>query len=243
MNPFDAKLILLADANASGRALLSRVLSMGGHQLRPATTIGELDAWVAQGLGHGVVLDFTLLNAFSSAVLSRWQAQRANMPVIIINAPSLLVAQAEVTARPMGSVVLVAQPFDGERLLAALAKALAHGSAPADGAVIDFNWLLAPSAQVLELKPIMEPGSSSIEQTIDGILAQYFSMLSGTLPTPGLYDRLLAQLERPLICHTLRATHGNQIRAAEVLGINRNTLRKKMRLLNITSKSGWVNAA
>jgi two-component system, NtrC family, nitrogen regulation response regulator GlnG len=43
-----------------------------------------------------------------------------------------------------------------------------------------------------------------------------------------LYDRLLAEVERPLIAHTLQATRGNQIRAAAVLGINRNTLRKKL---------------
>ena len=52
------------------------------------------------------------------------------------------------------------------------------------------------------------------------------------LPAPGLFDRL-REIERPLIMLTLEATRGNQIRAAEVLGLNRNTLRKKIRDLNI----------
>jgi two-component system, NtrC family, nitrogen regulation response regulator GlnG len=48
-----------------------------------------------------------------------------------------------------------------------------------------------------------------------------------------LFDRILREVERPLIALTLEATRGNQIRAAEVLGLNRNTLRKKIRELSI----------
>jgi two-component system nitrogen regulation response regulator GlnG len=48
-----------------------------------------------------------------------------------------------------------------------------------------------------------------------------------------LFDRVIREVERPLITLTLEATRGNQIRAAEVLGLNRNTLRKKIRELSI----------
>ena len=54
------------------------------------------------------------------------------------------------------------------------------------------------------------------------------------LPAPGLYHRTLEEVERPLLTAALAATHGNQIRAAEVLGLNRNTLRKKIRDLELT---------
>lgn len=64
-------------------------------------------------------------------------------------------------------------------------------------------------------------------------LASEFAAADQGLPAPGLYDRVLAEIEHPLIQETLRATGGNQIRAAAVLGINRNTLRKKMRSLGI----------
>jgi two-component system nitrogen regulation response regulator GlnG len=53
------------------------------------------------------------------------------------------------------------------------------------------------------------------------------------LPAAGLYERLLCEIERPLIVQALQATRGNQIRAAAVLGINRNTLRKKIQTLSI----------
>lgn len=77
---------------------------------------------------------------------------------------------------------------------------------------------------------------TSIEQFLETQLRRYFAAHEGDLPAPGLYDRLLACLEKPLIIETLRATGGNQIKAAEILGLNRNTLRKKMRDLGIDAK-------
>jgi two-component system, NtrC family, nitrogen regulation response regulator GlnG len=60
-------------------------------------------------------------------------------------------------------------------------------------------------------------------------LTNYFASFGGTLPPPGLYERLLAEIEPPLLRACLAATHGNQLRAADLLGINRNTLRSKLR--------------
>tara|TARA_X000000950_G_scaffold72193_1_gene89621 strand:+ start:2854 stop:4299 length:1446 start_codon:yes stop_codon:yes gene_type:complete len=64
-------------------------------------------------------------------------------------------------------------------------------------------------------------------------LSNYFSSHGQGLPPNGLYDRVLREVERPLIELSLEATRGNQIRTAELLGINRNTLRKKIRELGI----------
>ena len=72
-----------------------------------------------------------------------------------------------------------------------------------------------------------------LSKTVEQRLATYFSAHAGGLPAAGLYQRVLREVERPLITLTLQATKGNQIRAAEVLGLNRNTLRKKIRELNI----------
>ena len=57
--------------------------------------------------------------------------------------------------------------------------------------------------------------------------------LATSLPPPGLYHRILREVEPPLIAAALAATRGNQIKAAELLGLNRNTLRKKIRELDI----------
>jgi two-component system nitrogen regulation response regulator GlnG len=69
----------------------------------------------------------------------------------------------------------------------------------------------------------------AVERHIKG----YFAAHTGGLPAAGLYDRVLREIERPLIVLTLGATRGNQIRAAHLLGLNRNTLRKKIRELDI----------
>ncbi|MDD9899658.1 MAG: nitrogen regulation protein NR(I) [Alphaproteobacteria bacterium] len=53
------------------------------------------------------------------------------------------------------------------------------------------------------------------------------------MPEPGLYSRVLYEVERPLIQHVLSLTNGNQIKAAEILGLNRNTLRSKIRDMDI----------
>ena len=64
-------------------------------------------------------------------------------------------------------------------------------------------------------------------------LRSYFSAHEGGLPAPGLYHRVLKEIEKPLILQSLSATNGNQIKAAKLLGLNRNTLRKKIRELDI----------
>ncbi|VAW17574.1 Nitrogen assimilation regulatory protein [hydrothermal vent metagenome] len=76
-------------------------------------------------------------------------------------------------------------------------------------------------------------GDQSLSGALERHLDSYFADFSGALPPPGLYLRMLREFERPLIARTLAATCGNQIKAAELLGLNRNTLRKKIRELDI----------
>jgi two-component system nitrogen regulation response regulator GlnG len=75
--------------------------------------------------------------------------------------------------------------------------------------------------------------AESLSESVERHLRHYFAAHDGGLPAAGLYGRVLRELERPLIDLTLAATRGNQLRAAELLGINRNTLRKKIRELDI----------
>jgi two-component system nitrogen regulation response regulator GlnG len=79
--------------------------------------------------------------------------------------------------------------------------------------------------------PIAE--DTSLSAAVERHLGAYFSAHTDGLPPNGLYDRILREVERPLINICLAATRGNQIKAAELLGLNRNTLRKKIRSLDI----------
>ena len=85
--------------------------------------------------------------------------------------------------------------------------------------------------------PPVEPAnpmeSEGLSSSVERHLREYFSAHADGLPSAGVYDRVLREVERPLISLTLEATRGNQIKAAQVLGLNRNTLRKKIRDLDI----------
>jgi two-component system nitrogen regulation response regulator GlnG len=90
-------------------------------------------------------------------------------------------------------------------------------------------------AELLEkVSPIRsEDNSSSISEAVEMHVLNYFTTHNGTLPLGGLYDKILKEVERPLITNTLAFTRGNQLKSAELLGLNRNTLRKKIQQLNI----------
>ena len=72
-----------------------------------------------------------------------------------------------------------------------------------------------------------------LSESVERFLSDYFMSFGQDLPPPGLYPRVLRKIELPLITAALAATRGNQIRAADLLGLNRNTLRKKIRDLGI----------
>ena len=74
---------------------------------------------------------------------------------------------------------------------------------------------------------------SSLSLSVEHHLSALFKEYGEQLPPPGLYHRILREIEYPLISAALAATRGNQIKAAELLGLNRNTLRKKVRDLDV----------
>jgi two-component system nitrogen regulation response regulator GlnG len=83
-----------------------------------------------------------------------------------------------------------------------------------------------------------EEGPATLAQLVERKLSSYFADQPDGLPPAGLYDRVLEEVERPLIQLTLSATRGNQVRAAEILGLNRNTLRKKISDLGVEMQRG-----
>ncbi|NJN05675.1 MAG: sigma 54-interacting transcriptional regulator, partial [Rhodobacteraceae bacterium] len=96
-------------------------------------------------------------------------------------------------------------------------------------------------AELADTSPVVaEPEGEGLSHSVERHLKAYFSAHGENLPTPGLFDRVIREVERPLITLTLEATRGNQIRAAEILGLNRNTLRKKIRELNIPVVRGGM---
>ena len=83
-----------------------------------------------------------------------------------------------------------------------------------------------PSASAVQS---VSNSSNNLAEAVENHLNNYFTSFGNQLPPPGLYERVLAEIEPPLLRAALTSTHGNQLKAADLLGINRNTLRSKLR--------------
>ncbi|MDG1170657.1 MAG: response regulator [Sulfitobacter sp.] len=97
--------------------------------------------------------------------------------------------------------------------------------------------------QVLGAQPAPEPvtaqaNTERLGASVERHLRRYFDQHGSMLPPPGLYARILREIEAPLIEIALAATSGNQAKCADLLGINRNTLRKKITDLDIEVTRG-----
>ena len=112
------------------------------------------------------------------------------------------------------------------------------------GNIIQRAALLSPDAMLNASDfPSLTTGStgSSNNASLEGLINQKLQSSLAQIDLQdmnNLYEMVLHQMERPLINIVLEKTRGNQVKAAEVLGINRNTLRKKIQTLNITAKKG-----
>jgi len=91
---------------------------------------------------------------------------------------------------------------------------------------------LSAGAAAAAAAPVV-PETAGLGEAIEQHLARHFAAFGSSLPPDGLYDRVLAEVERPLLRLALAAVRGNQLKAARLLGLNRNTLRKKLTDLNV----------
>jgi len=109
---------------------------------------------------------------------------------------------------------------------------------------------LSLSGPMQSLSMISAPEAATMGRAVSGAAHEHFSngleshvshlfrSFGENMPPTGLYHRVLRDLEAPLIAATLATTRGNQIKAAEILGLNRNTLRKKIRDLDLKTLRG-----
>jgi Fis family transcriptional regulator, factor for inversion stimulation protein len=88
---------------------------------------------------------------------------------------------------------------------------------------------MSPSRQPAPLSPLVEePRAMPLSECVHVALERYFTDLDGHRPCQDLYDFVIREVEHPLLKSVMEFTRGNQSRAAEILGINRSTLRKKL---------------
>ena len=88
-------------------------------------------------------------------------------------------------------------------------------------------------AESIPARPAAETDPKDLAELVERYLGGYFASFGNELPPAGLHERIIRQVEIPLLTAALAATRGNQIRAAELLGLNRNTLRSRIKDLQI----------
>lgn len=88
---------------------------------------------------------------------------------------------------------------------------------------------MSATGQSAPLIPLVEERRAKpLSECIQNALERYFRDLDGHKPCQDLYDFVINEVEFPLLKSVMEFTRGNQSRAAEILGINRSTLRKKL---------------
>ena len=94
-------------------------------------------------------------------------------------------------------------------------------------------------SELVQIRPsgnqtVLDSGSEEqLQAAVSSFTRRYLESHGDETPLDNLYQTVLHEIEKPLVTLTLRALRGNQIQAAKVLGLNRNTLRKKIRELDI----------
>ncbi|GAB1264493.1 DNA-binding transcriptional regulator Fis [Aurantivibrio infirmus] len=90
----------------------------------------------------------------------------------------------------------------------------------------DTSMELAPTSNVTSFSTVSK--SQSLRDSVEQSMDNYFKLLDGQ-PVTNVYDMVLAEVEAPMLEIVMKHTRHNQTKAAQVLGLNRGTLRKKLK--------------
>lgn len=195
-----------------------------------AIVLASADAEVHRLLEEsGFVLLFAPTADAFRHVLASGSGDAAAIDSSMLSSAGRSIADAVAATRPDLPVVVLGGPAP-----AAFPIAAGHVTRPRDR-----DSLIGALRLALEGAAVSLPDErDSLSRAVEAHLVRYFEAHAPGLPGPGLHRRVLREVERSLIALALDATRGNQLRAAVLLGLHRNTLRKKIRDLDIGAAWG-----
>ena len=208
-------LILLSDDDHSIRLVASRALEKAGYEVKTSETISELRALIEDGAASVLITDVAYPDGDALEMLPEIKARRPDLNIIVMSARSTL--PTAVRAQEGEVFAYMPKPFALDALVETVGDALqAWRTREGEAGETSVSY------------------QDNLSEAITYHLNRFFEAHRGDFPAQGLHGRIIAEVERPLIEKTLKVTRGNQIKAAEILGLNRNTLRKKIHTLGIS---------
>ena len=233
--------VLIADTDASQRLALSRALGGIGCTVRATGPAATLVKWLGDPEVALAILDTEQTEEPVFEALRRIHATRPGLPVILTGGRASLTAA--VRAVEAGAFDHIAKPYRVEDLVAVVTRALS-APRPHERARSQARARRDDHLPMIGRSALMQDLYRTAARLVASDLTVLIVGESGTGKAPerptALYDHIIKAVELPLLQATLQATQGNKIRAAEILGINRNTLKKKMEELGLeTRRAMW----
>ncbi len=223
----------VGDLDPAAQARVVRMMDAPGDHVPRfmATSLGRL----ADRLGGGQLRE-DLYYRLSGAVVSvpSLRARVDDIPLLVTHFIAKAEQQGQPARRLAPEAMELMRAYSWPGNVRQLENTVQRIGLTARGAEITRAEVEAVLAGQPDAGPVMgEAGGETLSASVARHLRRYFDLHGNALPPPGLYPRILREIEQPLIEIALDATGGNQAKCADLLGINRNTLRKKITDLDI----------
>ena len=157
---------------------------------------------------------------------------KAGVRVVVVVVENLQQVKQEAQKAPIDGLVL-SEKTSKESLtelphIIDVSQTLIIAGPPSVPAAVDtMKWLLGKGDGRAAKRGLQEFTELTLEDFVELKFGEFVRAMKAS-SARGLYVTLIQAVERPLIQHALRETNGNQVQAAQLLGMNRNTLRKKI---------------
>lgn len=224
--------VLVVDQDQGPYEALKSELARHGYELHTTTTIANALVLAGAHAYQAAMLSVALVP--DRTVLDDWHAKVGDVPIILVHAPEHAAALPPQMLE--GVTHCIGTPLTLGPVCLVLDRTIEMMSLRAQLRQYRQMWCLTPDEAAVPETPVENAARAPI--LLEEVLARRLHSLMPSLEVLGrgtLHRALLSHVEKLLVSIVLAECHGNQVKSADILGINRNTLRKKIREFGLTS--------